>query len=52
MGVFFEDTSSPAVYTTAQSSGRRTLDAEDDVEPIIEDPVFGHDGQEGNDWMD
>ncbi|KAH0936369.1 hypothetical protein HID58_013486, partial [Brassica napus] len=33
MGVFFEDTSSPAVYATGQISGRRPLDAEDDVEP-------------------
>ncbi|KAH0914596.1 hypothetical protein HID58_029042 [Brassica napus] len=40
MGVFFEDTSSPAVYATGQSSGRRSLDAEDDEEPTVEDPVF------------
>ena len=52
MGMFFEDISSPAIYATAQSSGRRLLDAEDDVDPIIEDPVFGHCGWEGNDWMD
>ncbi|KAG2266353.1 hypothetical protein Bca52824_073432 [Brassica carinata] len=45
MGVFFEDTSSPAVCATGQSSGRRPLDAEDDVEPTVEDPVFG--GREG-----
>nr|VDC84500.1 unnamed protein product [Brassica rapa] len=50
MGVFFEDTSSPAVYATGQISGRRPLDAEDDVEPTVEDPVFG--GWEGSDWMD
>ena len=52
IGMFFEDTSSPAVYATGQSSGRRLLDAEDDVDPIVEDPVIGYGGWEGNDWMD
>ncbi|CAG7875930.1 unnamed protein product, partial [Brassica rapa] len=41
MGVFFEDTSLPAVYATGQSSGQRSLDAEDDAEPTVEDPIFG-----------
>ncbi|KAH0853873.1 hypothetical protein HID58_092798 [Brassica napus] len=41
MGVFFEDTSLPAVYATGQSSGQRPPDAEDDAEPTVEDPVFG-----------
>ncbi|CAF2086363.1 unnamed protein product [Brassica napus] len=41
MGVFFEDTSLPAVYATGQSSGQRLPDAEDDAEPTVEDPVFG-----------
>ncbi|CAN7022398.1 unnamed protein product [Brassica rapa subsp. trilocularis] len=41
MGVFFEDTSLPAVYATGQSSGRRPPDAEDDAEPTVEDPIFG-----------
>ncbi|KAF3589543.1 hypothetical protein F2Q69_00029131 [Brassica cretica] len=50
MGMFFQDISSPAIYATAQSSGRRLLDAEDDVDPIIEDPVFGHCGWEGPRW--
>ncbi|KAH0850044.1 hypothetical protein HID58_091320 [Brassica napus] len=40
MGVFFEDTSLPAVYATGQSSGQRPPDAEDDAEPTVEDPVF------------
>ncbi|CAN6883099.1 unnamed protein product, partial [Brassica oleracea] len=39
MGVFFEDTSSPAIYATGQSNGRGSLDAEDDEEPTVEDPV-------------
>ncbi|KAH0837738.1 hypothetical protein HID58_092364, partial [Brassica napus] len=38
MGVFFEDTSLPAVYATGQSSGRRPPDADDDAEPTVEDP--------------
>ncbi|CAN6890019.1 unnamed protein product [Brassica oleracea] len=50
MGVFFEDTSSPAIYATGQSSGRGSLDAEDDEEPTVEDHVF--DGQGGSHWMD
>ncbi|CAF1930029.1 unnamed protein product, partial [Brassica napus] len=50
MGVFFEDTSSPAIYATGQSNGRGSLDAEDDEEPTVEDPVF--DGQGGSHWMD
>ncbi|CAG7863035.1 unnamed protein product [Brassica rapa] len=41
MGVFFEDTSLPAVYATGQSSGQRPPDAEDVAEPTVEDPVFG-----------
>ncbi|KAF3529653.1 hypothetical protein DY000_02042893 [Brassica cretica] len=52
MGMSFEDTPSPSVYATGQSSGRRLLDVEDDADPIIEDPVFCHGGWEGNDWMD
>ncbi|KAH0851901.1 hypothetical protein HID58_094370, partial [Brassica napus] len=32
MGLFFEDTSLPAVYATGQSSGRRPPDADDDAE--------------------
>ncbi|CAN7092401.1 unnamed protein product [Brassica rapa subsp. narinosa] len=41
MGVFFEDTSLPAIYATGQSSGQRPPDAEDDAEPTVEDPGFG-----------
>ncbi|KAF2554611.1 hypothetical protein F2Q68_00015483 [Brassica cretica] len=37
-----EDTSSPAVYATGQRSGRVSLDAEDDGEPTVEDPVSGN----------
>ncbi|KAH0926347.1 hypothetical protein HID58_018603, partial [Brassica napus] len=33
MGVFFEDTSLPAVYAIGQSNGQRPPDAEDDAEP-------------------
>ncbi|KAG2246381.1 hypothetical protein Bca52824_086009 [Brassica carinata] len=46
MGMSFEDTPSPSVYATGQSSGRRLLDVEDDADPIIEDPVFCHGGWE------
>ncbi|CDY68954.1 BnaAnng28920D [Brassica napus] len=38
---FGKDTSLPAVYATGQSSGRGSLDAEDDGEPTVEDPVSG-----------
>ncbi|KAF2556634.1 hypothetical protein F2Q68_00015506 [Brassica cretica] len=41
MGASFENTSLPAVYATGQSSGRGLLDAEDDGEPTVEDPVSG-----------
>ncbi|CAG7876533.1 unnamed protein product, partial [Brassica rapa] len=41
MGVFFEDTSLPAVYAIGQSNGQRPPDAEDDAEPTVEDPIFG-----------
>ncbi|KAF2556632.1 hypothetical protein F2Q68_00015508 [Brassica cretica] len=41
MGASFEDTSLPAVYATGQSSCRGSLDAEDDGEPTVEDPVSG-----------
>ncbi|CAF2133847.1 unnamed protein product [Brassica napus] len=41
MGASFEDTSLSAVYATWQSSGRGSLDAEDDGEPTVEDPVSG-----------
>jgi len=40
MGASFEDTSLPAVYATGQSSGQGSLDAEDDGEPTVEDPVW------------
>ncbi|CAN6883021.1 unnamed protein product [Brassica oleracea] len=40
MGASFEDTSSSAVYATGQSSGRGSLDAEEDGEPTVEDPVW------------
>ncbi|CAG7863562.1 unnamed protein product [Brassica rapa] len=41
MGVFFEDTSLPAVYATRQSSRQRPTEIEDDAEPTVEDPIFG-----------
>ncbi|KAF3588273.1 hypothetical protein F2Q69_00029311 [Brassica cretica] len=41
MAASFEDTSLPAVYATGQSSGRGSLDPEDDGEPTVEDPVSG-----------
>ncbi|CAF2319527.1 unnamed protein product [Brassica napus] len=44
MGVSFEGASSSAVYATGQSSGRRSLDTEDDAEPMVEDPVPGYGG--------
>ncbi|CAF2152180.1 unnamed protein product [Brassica napus] len=40
MGASFEDTSLSAVYATGQSSGRGSLDADDDGEPTVENPVW------------
>ncbi|KAG5384422.1 hypothetical protein IGI04_035892 [Brassica rapa subsp. trilocularis] len=39
MEAFFEDTSLSAVYVTGRSSGRGSLDAEEDGEPTVEDPI-------------
>ncbi|WZY86841.1 hypothetical protein YC2023_033225 [Brassica napus] len=40
MEASFEDTSLSAVYVTGRSSGRGSLDAEEDGEPTVEDPVW------------
>ncbi|CAF2100155.1 unnamed protein product [Brassica rapa subsp. narinosa] len=40
MEASFEDTSLSTVYVTGRSSGRGSLDAEEDGEPIVEDPVW------------
>ncbi|CAN7124067.1 unnamed protein product [Brassica rapa subsp. narinosa] len=40
MDASFEDTSLSAVYVTGRSSGQGSLDAEEDGEPTVEDPVW------------
>ncbi|KAH0848994.1 hypothetical protein HID58_091610 [Brassica napus] len=37
---YFEDTSLSTVYAAGRSSGRGSLDAEEDGEPTVEDPIW------------
>ena len=40
MEASFEDTSLSTVYAAGRSSGRGSLDAEEDGEPTVEDPIW------------